>query len=80
MVTFIPDLKDDHYRHRPSVCDAEEIRKLCVLTPVLLTGVCLQDSVPLSTLVLGDPSNTAPNTLAQRLGNVCFFFQFGVSA
>ncbi|XP_019133046.2 proteasome assembly chaperone 4 [Larimichthys crocea] len=25
------------------------------------------DSMPLSTLVMGDPSNTAPNSLAQRL-------------
>lgn len=25
--------------------------------------------MPLSTLVMGDPSNTAPNSLAQRLGN-----------
>lgn len=34
----------------------------------VLPFVCLQDSMPLSTLVMGDPSNTAPNALAQRLG------------
>lgn len=41
------------------------------LTAVLLIDFCfcLQDSMPLSTLVMGDPSNTAPNSLAQRLGN-----------
>lgn len=35
----------------------------------LLFFNCLQDSMPLSTLVMGDPSNTAPSSLAQRLGN-----------
>lgn len=34
----------------------------------------LQDSMPLSTLVMGDPSNTAANSLAQRLGKG--YFQF----
>lgn len=38
------------------------------LTAVLIV-FCLQDSMPISTLVMGDPSNTAPNSLAQRLGN-----------
>ena len=29
----------------------------------------LQDSVPLSMLLMGDKSETAPNALAQRLGS-----------
>lgn len=34
----------------------------------LAVSMCSKyDSMPLSTLVLGDPSNTAPNSLAQRL-------------
>ncbi|CAG03670.1 unnamed protein product [Tetraodon nigroviridis] len=34
----------------------------------LAVSMCSKyDSVPLSTLVMGDPSNTAPNALAQRL-------------
>ncbi|XP_034439125.1 proteasome assembly chaperone 4 [Hippoglossus hippoglossus] len=32
---------------------------------VSMSGKC--DSMPLSTLLLGDPSNTAPNSLSQRL-------------
>lgn len=35
---------------------------------MIMCNALLQDSVPLSTLVMGDPSNTAPISLAQRLG------------
>ncbi|KAJ8395427.1 hypothetical protein AAFF_G00031610 [Aldrovandia affinis] len=46
--------------------------QLCASSP-LLRCCCLQlssskyDSMPMSTLVLGDPSDTMPNSLSQRL-------------
>ncbi|CAJ1061203.1 proteasome assembly chaperone 4 [Xyrichtys novacula] len=38
-----------------------------VLSNLAVSMSSKYDSMPLSTLVLGDPSNTAPNSLAQRL-------------
>lgn len=38
-----------------------------VLSNLAVSMSSRYDSMPLSTLVLGDPSNTAPNSLAQRL-------------
>ncbi|XP_074492377.1 proteasome assembly chaperone 4 [Sebastes fasciatus] len=38
-----------------------------VLSNLAVSMSCRYDSMPLSTLVMGDPSNTAPNSLAQRL-------------
>uniref|UniRef100_A0AAQ4QJI5 Proteasome assembly chaperone 4 n=1 Tax=Gasterosteus aculeatus aculeatus TaxID=481459 RepID=A0AAQ4QJI5_GASAC len=53
-----------------------DVRQFIIFFPpekTLTAGVhifcfsCLQDSMPLSTLVMGDPSNTAANSMAQRL-------------
>ncbi|KAI9545091.1 hypothetical protein NQZ68_039363 [Dissostichus eleginoides] len=38
-----------------------------VLSNLAVSMSCKYDSMPLSTLVMGDPSNTAANSLAQRL-------------
>ncbi|XP_069572937.1 proteasome assembly chaperone 4 isoform X2 [Brachyistius frenatus] len=38
-----------------------------VLSNMAVSVSSKHDSTPISTLVLGDPSNTAPNSLAQRL-------------
>ncbi|XP_070688800.1 proteasome assembly chaperone 4 [Pempheris klunzingeri] len=38
-----------------------------VLSNLAVSMSSKYDSMPLSTLVMGDPSNTAPNSLAQRL-------------
>ncbi|KAI3368122.1 hypothetical protein L3Q82_007855 [Scortum barcoo] len=38
-----------------------------LLSNLAVSMSCRHDSMPLSTLVMGDPSNTAPNALAQRL-------------
>ncbi|XP_068581098.1 proteasome assembly chaperone 4 [Cebidichthys violaceus] len=38
-----------------------------VLSNLAVSMSSRYDSMPLSTLVMGDPSNTAPNSLAQRL-------------
>ncbi|XP_042271687.1 proteasome assembly chaperone 4 [Thunnus maccoyii] len=38
-----------------------------VLSNLAVSMSSKYDSMPLSTLVMGDPSNTTPNTLAQRL-------------
>ncbi|XP_029004941.1 proteasome assembly chaperone 4 [Betta splendens] len=38
-----------------------------VLSNLAVSMSSRYDSTPLSTLVIGDPSNTAPNSLAQRL-------------
>ncbi|KAG7514759.1 proteasome assembly chaperone 4 [Solea senegalensis] len=38
-----------------------------VLSNLAVSMSSKYDSMPLSTLIMGDPSNTAPNTLSQRL-------------
>ncbi|XP_049910428.1 proteasome assembly chaperone 4 [Epinephelus moara] len=38
-----------------------------VLSNMAVSMSSKYDSMPLSTLIMGDPSNTAPNSLAQRL-------------
>ncbi|XP_034386764.1 proteasome assembly chaperone 4 [Cyclopterus lumpus] len=38
-----------------------------VLTNLAVSMSSRHDSMPISTLVMGDPSNTAPNSMAQRL-------------
>lgn len=38
-----------------------------VLSNLAVSMSSKYDSMPLSTLIMGDPSNTAPNSLAQRL-------------
>ncbi|XP_058494240.1 proteasome assembly chaperone 4 [Solea solea] len=38
-----------------------------VLSNLAVSMSSKYDSMPLSTLLMGDPSNTAPNTLSQRL-------------
>ncbi|XP_076582619.1 proteasome assembly chaperone 4 isoform X1 [Chaetodon auriga] len=40
-----------------------------VLSNLAVSMSSKYDSMPLSSLVMGDPSDTAPNSLAQRLGN-----------
>ncbi|XP_026097162.1 proteasome assembly chaperone 4 isoform X1 [Carassius auratus] len=43
-----------------------------VLSSLALAVSSKHDAMPLSTLVLGDPSDTTPSSLAQRLSKICF--------